>query len=106
MTDNHTPGPVVVELTGVTPPARFTRLADALAATWESMKLLPLSNAYYCAFELMLVRPRVVERMSERLAEEGTVTITFMLPDGAHLFRIRPACEEVIAGRSAACGPG
>ncbi|WP_329563827.1 hypothetical protein [Kitasatospora sp. NBC_01266] len=98
MTHHRIPGPVLVELTGITPLARFARLADALAAAWESMRLLPLSNAYYCAFELMLVRPSSVDCMAERLAKEGTVAITFMLPDGPHLFHLRPAREEVTAG--------
>ncbi|MFE9424976.1 hypothetical protein ACFYNO_18605 [Kitasatospora sp. NPDC006697] len=84
----YTSGPVIVELTGITCPARFPSLTTALTATWESMKLLPLDAAHRDAFGLILNRPRSAAYMLERLAHEPVVTITFTLPDGPHLLRL------------------
>ncbi|TWF96660.1 hypothetical protein [Kitasatospora viridis] len=91
MSGGYIEGPVVVELTGITCPARFPQLADALAATWESMRLLPLDPAHCCAFELILARPRSEQYMRERLAREPEVALTFTLPDGPHLLRLYPS---------------
>lgn len=40
-------GPVVVELTGITGPAEFSQLSDALIALWESMRVLSLGTTQY-----------------------------------------------------------
>ncbi|MCX4750268.1 hypothetical protein OG455_32950 [Kitasatospora sp. NBC_01287] len=85
---------MTVELTGVAPPAWFAELADALAAAWGAMKLLPLDNANYCAFELMLARPGAVAYMTERLECDGAVGLTFVLPDGPHRLWVRPDCAD------------
>ncbi|MCX4745764.1 hypothetical protein OG455_09550 [Kitasatospora sp. NBC_01287] len=95
MAPENTIGPVMVELTGVTPPAWFARLSDALAATWAAMRLLPLDNANYRAFELNLARPRSLEYMTERLERDNAVSLTFILPDGPHLLHLRRAHKEL-----------
>ena len=82
-------GPVVVELTGITGPAEFTRLPDALAALWESMKVLPLCEEQYLAYELFLTRPDAVERAAEFLQYDGRLELSFGLADGPHLLRVR-----------------
>ena len=74
MNDNSEPdtttdlGPVIVEIVGITPPARFPTLAQALAATWEGLKLLKLDIAHQIAFSDILNSPHSEQRMIEQFA--------------------------------------
>ncbi|MGF1430475.1 hypothetical protein [Kitasatospora sp. LaBMicrA B282] len=88
MKDQPTSNSVVIELCGIAPPACFPSLRSALTATWGAMRLLPLDAASRAGFELILARPRSVDYITERLAQESTVSLTFILPDGPHLLRI------------------
>ncbi|MFI9273814.1 hypothetical protein ACIGXM_24345 [Kitasatospora sp. NPDC052896] len=84
-------GPVVVELTGVTQPATFDRVSDALAALWASMRALPLDRTTYLAYEHFLTRPDAEERAIEFAAQPGGLVLSFGLGDGTHLLKLRPA---------------
>jgi hypothetical protein len=85
------PGPVTVELTGITQPATFARIPDALSALWESMRALPLGQVQFLAYELYLTRPDAEQHVAERLTRQGELVLTFWLGDALHLLRINPA---------------
>ncbi|GAB2729868.1 hypothetical protein [Kitasatospora kifunensis] len=84
-------GPVTVELTGITPPATFGRVSDALAALWESMQALPLGEYQFEAYRLYLTGERAEEHVVERLRRQGESVVSFGLADGPHLLSIRLA---------------
>ncbi|MDH6114356.1 hypothetical protein P3T36_000757 [Kitasatospora sp. MAP12-15] len=87
------PGPVIVELTGIMPPATFPRLPEALAALWQSMRTLPLSDLQHDWFGYYLTRPDAVEHVSRTLECDGKLTLSFSLRDSPeqHLLRVRLA---------------
>ncbi|MDH6131168.1 hypothetical protein P3T37_000537 [Kitasatospora sp. MAA4] len=81
-------GPVTVEISGITDPATFNRLPDALTALWESMRALPLGELQHDWFGCYLTRPDAVQRVAENLGRNGDVTLSFALPDGTYLMRV------------------
>ncbi|MFH8383565.1 hypothetical protein ACH4E7_21900 [Kitasatospora sp. NPDC018058] len=66
------PFPVVVEVRGVTEPAQFSKLPDALAALLGSLRALPLSSEQLEYFE-ELFGPSAVQKIGHRLAMYGEV---------------------------------
>ncbi|WP_158845484.1 hypothetical protein [Streptomyces sp. NRRL WC-3742] len=66
------PFPVLVEIRGVTGPARFSRLSDALAALLGSLRALPLDEEQWKYFEELL-GPSAVQSVGHRLATYGEV---------------------------------
>ncbi|MGK4582695.1 hypothetical protein [Kitasatospora sp. HPMI-4] len=86
--------PVVVEIEGITGPATFTRLPDALAALWESLRLLPLGALQADAFRYFLTRPDAAERTLEFLRRDGGLNLAFTLDGQPHTVRLRPHHAE------------
>jgi hypothetical protein len=78
----------MVELTGLTSPATFLRLPDALAALWRAMRVLPLTAFQADCYRYFLTRPDAAERVREFLERDGHLTLTFSLLDGSHTLRM------------------
>ncbi|MFI9272728.1 hypothetical protein ACIGXM_18690 [Kitasatospora sp. NPDC052896] len=83
-------GAVTVELTGITGPASFARVGDALAALWAAMRVLALDESTHRAYEYFLTRPDAVERATEFLERDGGLTLTFEVAGRVHLLRMHP----------------
>ena len=84
-------GPVTVEIEGVTEPATFTRLPDALGALWASLRPLPLGAVQYDAYQYFLTRPDAAERVAEFLQRDGELNLSFAMSGTSHAVRVRPA---------------
>ncbi|MFI9270645.1 hypothetical protein ACIGXM_08035 [Kitasatospora sp. NPDC052896] len=92
MTSEKGLGPVTVELTGIAQPATFARVSDALAALWESIRVLPLGSLQHNWFREMLTGPEALPRTEESLQRHGEgLELPFTLADGPHLLTLRPA---------------
>ncbi|WP_457031759.1 hypothetical protein [Kitasatospora sp. P5_F3] len=83
--------PVTVSIEGVTEPATFKHLPDALAALWESLRALPLGAVQADAYRYFLTRPDAVERVTEFLTRDGRLDLTFALAGRCHLVSVAPA---------------
>ncbi|WP_371516781.1 hypothetical protein [Kitasatospora sp. NBC_01300] len=81
------PFPVVVEVRGVTDPARFSRLPDALAALLGSLRALPLSTDQQDYFT-ELFGPSAVQKIGHRLATFGEVRTLAFVGLTPHLVRL------------------
>ncbi|MFJ9771989.1 hypothetical protein ACIRVF_12190 [Kitasatospora sp. NPDC101157] len=66
------PFPVIVEVRGVTAPARFSRLPDAMAALLKTLNALPLSPDQQGYFTERF-GPSEVQSIGHRLATHGEV---------------------------------
>jgi hypothetical protein len=84
------PFPVVVEVRGVTGPARFARLADALDALLASLRALPLSSEQREYFD-ELFGPSGMQRIGYRLVMFGEVRSLAFLDITPYLVRVFPA---------------
>ncbi|WP_280727828.1 hypothetical protein [Kitasatospora sp. MAA4] len=78
------------EISGITDPATFERLPDALAALWESMRHLPLDAFSADCFHYYLTRPDAAKYVTQSLVSNGKVELTCALPDGLHTVSVRP----------------
>lgn len=78
-----------VSIEDVTGPATFTRLPDALAALWESLRVLPLGWSQYEAYRYFF-GPGVVERVEAFLARDGEFGLTFAMAGRTHAVRLVP----------------
>ncbi|MFJ2579740.1 hypothetical protein [Kitasatospora aureofaciens] len=83
------PFPVVVEVRGVSGPARFARLPDALAALLASLRALPLSAEQREYFD-ELFGPSGVQRIGDRLATFGEVRSLAFLGITPYLIKLCP----------------
>ena len=84
-------GPFTVEVEGVTGPATFTHLPDALAALWTTLRALPLGAVQADAYEYFLTRPEAAERVAEFLQRDGQLTLSFAIGGHLHAVRLHPA---------------
>ncbi|MET9180899.1 hypothetical protein ABZX88_22150 [Kitasatospora aureofaciens] len=84
------PFPVVVEVKGVTEPAQFSKLPDALSALLASLRSLPLSIEQLDYFD-ELFGPGSVHRIGHRLAPYGEVRSLAFLGLTPHLVKLYPA---------------
>ncbi|MFD4396045.1 hypothetical protein [Kitasatospora sp. NPDC058478] len=91
------PFPVVVEVRGVTEPARFSRLPDALAALLGSLRALPLSTDQQDYFT-ELFGPSAVQKIGHLLATFGEVRTPTLVGLILCLVRLYPAGEVVAGG--------
>ncbi|WP_344468550.1 hypothetical protein [Kitasatospora kazusensis] len=82
---------MTVEIGGVTGPATFSRLPDALAALWSSLRPLPLGVVQYDAYEYFLTRPDAAERVAEFIKRDGELKLTFAMCGKSHVVWVRPA---------------
>ncbi|MDH6122727.1 hypothetical protein [Kitasatospora sp. GAS204B] len=87
-------GPVTVELTGITEPATFARVPDALAAAWESVKVLPLSRFERIWLECMLMSPDTELLTVEGFKRDGAWALLFRFAGSLHQVRLRPAAHD------------
>ncbi|MGK4584211.1 hypothetical protein [Kitasatospora sp. HPMI-4] len=79
---------MTVEIEDVTEPATFARLSDALAAAWESMRVLPLGAVQADAFRYFLTRPDAAEHAAEFIRRDGRLELTFAMSGRSHAARI------------------
>ncbi|MFD4398750.1 hypothetical protein [Kitasatospora sp. NPDC058478] len=84
------PFPVVVEVRGVTEPAEFSKLSDALAALLGALRVLPLSLEQQDYFD-ELFGPSAVQQIGYRLATYGEVRTLAFLDLTPHLVKLYPA---------------
>ncbi|MFJ1707297.1 hypothetical protein [Kitasatospora sp. NPDC088346] len=89
MTTAKSPGQVTVSIEGVAGPATFSRLPDALAALWQSLRMLPLGWTQYDAYRTFF-GPGVVERVEEALARDGELAMAFTMAGRSHVVRVVP----------------
>lgn len=84
-------GAVVVEIEGITAPATFGRLNDALGAVWDLLRMLPLGAVQYDAFGHVLSGPGAVDRAARVMGRDGGLALSVALNGRAHLVSVRPA---------------
>ncbi|MEU6966697.1 hypothetical protein AB0A71_02950 [Kitasatospora aureofaciens] len=84
------PFPVVVEVKGLTRPAQFSKLSDALSALLASLRALPLTVEQLDYFD-ELFGPDSVQRIGHRLATYGEVRSLAFLGLTPHLVKLYPA---------------
>ncbi|MCX5209918.1 hypothetical protein OG689_11545 [Kitasatospora sp. NBC_00240] len=85
------PGPVTVEIEDICGPATFDRLPEALAATREALRLLPLGAVQADAFRYFLAHPEVDRLVRESIRREGRLSLAFRPGGRVHCVRIGPA---------------
>ncbi|MDH6578936.1 hypothetical protein [Kitasatospora sp. MAP5-34] len=89
-TDGAKPGPpITVSIEGITEPATFSRLPDALAALWEALRVLPLGWTQYEAYRYFF-GPGAVERVEAFLERDGELTLSFAMAGRSHAVRVTP----------------
>ncbi|MER7768221.1 hypothetical protein [Kitasatospora sp. NPDC096140] len=81
---------MVVEVRGVTEPAQFSKLPDALAALLDALRALPLSSEQRDYFD-ELFGPSEVETIGHRLAMYGEVRSLAFLGLTPHMVKVYPA---------------
>lgn len=85
-------GPFKVAIEDLVPEATFTRLEDATAALWGSIKMLPLGWNQAASYHDLLVRPGAVENLTRLLRwRGGKLDVTFTLEGRTHVVTIRSA---------------
>ncbi|MBO1415631.1 hypothetical protein [Streptomyces sp. FH025] len=84
------PFPVIAEVRGVTAPARFNRLPDAMAALLATLGALPLSPDQHGYFA-ELFGPSAVPSVGHRLATHGEVRALAFLDLTPTVVRLYPA---------------
>jgi len=88
-----TEGPFTVAIEGVTEPATFTRLDDAVEATWQSLRRLPLGSHQYEAYREFF-GDGAVERVQRFLERDRELTLSFTMAGEPHAVRITPAMPK------------
>ncbi|MFD8755648.1 hypothetical protein ACFV0O_32425 [Kitasatospora sp. NPDC059577] len=84
------PFPVIAEVRGVTAPAHFSKLPDAMAALLKTLDALPLSPDQHGYFA-ELFRPSEVQSIGHRLATHGEVRAGAFLDLTPTVVRLYPA---------------
>ncbi|WP_371483585.1 hypothetical protein [Kitasatospora sp. NBC_00315] len=87
-------GPVIVEIEDITAPARFQHLPDALAALWDALCVLPVSEFQAGAFKYFLTRPNAADQVRYFLDLDGRLDLTLRLADRLHRVSVHPAPQE------------
>ncbi len=87
------PFPVIAEVRGVTAPARFSRLSDAMAAVLTTLDALPLSPDQQGYFAELL-GPSKTQAIGHRLATHGEVRALAFLDLTPTVVRLYPAGPE------------
>ncbi|MEU9074932.1 hypothetical protein AB0D22_09655 [Kitasatospora sp. NPDC048538] len=82
--------PVTVEVRGITEPARFMRLSDALTALLGSLRALPLDAEQRKYFD-DLFGPDAVPSIEHRLTTFGQVRALAHVGLTAHVIKLCPA---------------
>ncbi|MFI9162809.1 hypothetical protein [Kitasatospora aureofaciens] len=84
------PFPVVVEVKGITEPAQFSKLPDALSSLLASLRALPLTVEQLDYFEELFGLDSA-QRIGHRLATYGEVRSLAFLGLTPHLVKLYPA---------------
>ncbi|MFG3228382.1 hypothetical protein ACGF07_26870 [Kitasatospora sp. NPDC048194] len=84
------PFPVVVEVKGITGPAQFSKLSDAMSALLASLRALPLTVEQLDYFEELFGLDSA-QRIGHRLATYGEVRSLAFLGLTPHLVKLYPA---------------
>ncbi|MFE3503799.1 hypothetical protein [Kitasatospora sp. NPDC059160] len=84
------PFPVAVEVRGVTGPAQFSKLSDALSALLGSLRALPLSPEQRDYFD-ELFGPSAVQTIGHRLAMYGEVRSLAFVGLTPYVVKVYPA---------------
>ncbi|MET9612504.1 hypothetical protein [Kitasatospora indigofera] len=90
---------MTVEIEDICGPATFHRLPEALAATWEALRLLPLGAVQADAFRHFLTHPEVDRLVAESIRREGRLSLAFRLGGRVHCVRIGPAGDPTPLSR-------
>lgn len=90
------PFPVTVEVRGITGPAQFAKLPDAMAALLVSLRALPLSSEQRDYFD-DLFGPSAVQSIGHRLATHGEVRALAFLGLTPYVVKLYPADAAVPA---------
>ncbi|WP_395294743.1 hypothetical protein ACF9IK_15195 [Kitasatospora hibisci] len=86
--------PVTVEVGGLTGPAQFAELSDALAALLASLRALPLSSEQQDYFDDLL-GPPAVQAIGHRLATYGEVRALAFIGLTSYVVKLYPADPAV-----------
>ncbi|WP_030232392.1 hypothetical protein [Streptomyces sp. NRRL S-350] len=87
------PCPVVVEIKGITEPAQFAKLPDALSALLASLRALPLGIEQLEYFD-ELFDPGSVQRIGHRIVAYGEVRALAFLGLTPHVVKVYTAGHE------------
>ncbi|GAB7186756.1 hypothetical protein ATKI12_6587 [Kitasatospora sp. Ki12] len=90
------PFPVVVEIKGITEPARFSGLADALRALLGSLRALPLDEYQQQYFD-ELFGMDAAQVIAHRLTEYGEVRALAFVGLTPHVVKVYPAAGGAVA---------
>ncbi|MFG2821714.1 hypothetical protein ACGFX4_20065 [Kitasatospora sp. NPDC048365] len=78
-----------VEIEGITEPATFSRLPEALSALWAALRVLPLGWTQYEAYRYFFGEGSA-ERVKTFLDRDGQLSLSFQLEGRAHAVHVRP----------------
>ncbi|MGW4379665.1 hypothetical protein [Kitasatospora sp. NPDC004531] len=78
-----------VTIEGLTEPASFLTLADALASLWGTLRTLPLGWTQYEAYRYFF-GPDAAQRTEGFLARDGHLLLSFALLGTTRLIRVVP----------------
>lgn len=84
--------PVTVEIEDITQPAHFSNLPDALAALWESLRVLPLGTVQYDAYRYFFGEG-AEQRVRDLMRQRGEMSLAFALAGRSHAVRVKVAPE-------------
>ncbi|MDH6575821.1 hypothetical protein [Kitasatospora sp. MAP5-34] len=79
---------VVVEIEGVMAPAEFRNLGDAVAALWESLRVLPLGWTQFEAYRYFFDTAGAEERVRTFLERDRCLVLSFAMAGRSHAVRV------------------
>jgi hypothetical protein len=86
---------VLVEIEDITQPATFSNLPDALAALWESLRVLPLDGVQMDAYRYFFGEG-AEQRVRNLIEHRGEVLLAFEMAGRAHAVRVRLAGAQAV----------
>ncbi|MFI9275415.1 hypothetical protein ACIGXM_32620 [Kitasatospora sp. NPDC052896] len=89
---------MTVEVPDITKPATFARIADALAAAWQSLQPLSLTKIERRWLECMLTSPEAKLVAAESFERFGEWVMPFQIGGVSHELRMRPVSAVAAVG--------